>query len=64
MQRKKLSLEDEASMDVEVNLLQQRFIKIELQKAKEKKLHSQKHEERLKHDEDKRNKRNEIDQEI
>ena len=32
VQRKKLSKEDEASMDVEVNLLQQRFNKIELEK--------------------------------
>ena len=29
-------------MDVEVNLLQQRFNKIELEKATEKKLHAQK----------------------
>ena len=36
-------------MNVEVNLLQQRFNKIELEKAKEKKLHSQKQEEREKH---------------
>ena len=34
MQRKELSKEDESSMDVEVNLLQQRFNKIELEKAK------------------------------
>ena len=64
VQRKKLSKEDEASMDVEVNLLQQRFNKIELEKAKEKKLYSQKQEERQKHEKDKRNKRNEINQEI
>ena len=64
VQRKKLSKEVEASMDVEVNLLQQRFNKIELEKAKEKKLYSQKQEERQKHEEDKRNKRNEINQEI
>ena len=51
-------------MDVEVNLLQLRFNKIELEKAKEKKLHAQKQEERQKHKEDKRNKRNEINQEI
>ena len=38
--KKKLSKEDEASIDVEVNLLQQRFNKIELEKAKEKKLYS------------------------
>ena len=54
----------ELSMDVVLNLLQQRFNKIELEKAKEKKLHSQKQEERQKHEEDKRNKRNEINQEI
>ena len=47
-------------MDVEVNLLQQRFNKIELEKAKEMKLYSQKQKERQKHEEDKRNKRNEI----
>ena len=51
-------------MDVEVNLLQQRFNKIELEKAKEKKLYSQKQEERQKHEEDKHYKRNEINQEI
>ena len=51
-------------MDVEVNLLQQRFNKIELEKAKEKKFHSQKLEERRKHEEDKRNKSNEFNQEI
>ena len=51
-------------MDVEVNLLQQRFNKIELEKAKEKMLHSQKQEKRQKHLEDKRNKRNQINQEI
>ena len=64
VQRKELSKEDEASMDAEVNLVQQRFNKIELEKAKEKKLNSQKQEERRKHEEDKRNKRNEINQEI
>ena len=64
MQRKELSKEDEAYMDVEVNLLQQRFNKIELAKAKEKKLHSQKQEERQKNEEDKRKKRNEINKEI
>ena len=42
MQRKELSKENEASMDVEVNLLQQRFNEIKLEKAKEKKLHVQK----------------------
>ena len=46
-------------MDAEVNLLQQRFNKI--RKGKEKKLLAQKQEEREKHEEDKRNKRNEID---
>ena len=46
MQSKELSKEDEASMDVEFNLLQQRFNKIELVKAKEKKLYSQKQEKR------------------
>ena len=46
VQRQMLSKEDEASMDVEVNLLQQRFNKIDLEKAKEKKLYSQKQEER------------------
>ena len=51
-------------MGVEVILLQHRFNKIELEKAKEKKLHSQKQEERQKHEEDKRHKRNEINQEI
>ena len=40
LQRKELSEKDEASMDAEVKLLQQRFNKIELEKAKEKKLHS------------------------
>ena len=35
VQRKELSKEDEASKDVEVNLLKQRFNKIELEKAKE-----------------------------
>ena len=45
VQRKELTKEDEASMDVEVNLLQQRFNKIELEKAKEKKNHSQKQKE-------------------
>ena len=64
MQSKELSKEDEASMDVEFNLLQQRFNKIELVKAKEKKLHSQKQEKRQKYEEDKRNKHNEINQEI
>ena len=48
-------------MDVEVNLLQQRFNKIELEKATEKKFHAQKQEERKKNEEDKRNK---IDKEI
>ena len=47
MQRKELSKEDEASMNVEVNFLQQRLNKIEL-KTKEKKLHSQKQEENKK----------------
>ena len=51
-------------MDVEFNLLQQRFNKIELEKVKEKKLHSQKQEERQKHEEDNCNKLNEINQEI
>ena len=51
-------------MDVEVNLLQQKFNKIELEKAKDKKLHVQKQEERQNHMEDKLNKLNEIDQEI
>ena len=46
MQRKELSKEDGTSMDVEVNLLQQGFNKIELEKAKEKTLHSQNQEER------------------
>ena len=64
MQRKELSKEDEASMDVELNLLQQRFNKIELEKAKEKTLHSQKQEERQKYEEYKNNKCNEIDQGI
>ena len=64
MQRKELSKEDEAYMDVEVNILQQRFNKIELKKTKEKKLHSQKQEKRQKHKENKRKKRNEINQEI
>ena len=43
-------------MDVEFNLLQQRFNKIELEKTKEKKLHSQKQEERQKHEENKHKK--------
>ena len=64
VQRKKLSKEDETIMDVEVNLLQQRFNKIELEKVKEKKLYFKKQEERQKHEEDKRNKRNEINKEI
>ena len=46
MQRKELSKEDEASMDVKVNILLKRFNKIELEKAKEKKFHSQKQKER------------------
>ena len=40
MQRKELSKEDEACMDAGANLLQQRLNKIELEKTKEKKLHS------------------------
>ena len=36
MQRKELSKEDEASMNVEVNLIQQRFNKIELEKLKKR----------------------------
>ena len=48
MQGNELSKEDEASLNVEVNLLQQRFNKIKLEKAKEKKLQSQKKEERNK----------------
>ena len=46
VQRKELSKEDKTFIDVEVNLLQQKFNKIELEKAKEKKLHSQKQEQR------------------
>ena len=46
VQRKELSKEDEASMDVEANLLQQKFNKIELENLK--KLHSHKQEERKK----------------
>ena len=40
VQRKELSKKDEDSMDVGVGLLQQRFNKIELQKATEKKINS------------------------
>ena len=36
MQRKELSKKDEPSMDVEVNLLQQKFNKIELEKVKKR----------------------------
>ena len=62
VQRKELSKEDEASMDVEVNLLQQKFNKIDIEKLK--KLQSHKQEERKKKREDKRNKCNEVDLEI
>ena len=51
-------------MDVKVNLLQQRFNEIEFQNVKEKKLHTQNQEERQKQQEDKHNKRNEIDYKI
>ena len=64
MQRKEFSKEDEASMDVEVNLLQQRFNKIELEKAIKKEASRSETRRKAKHEENKRNKRNEIDQEI
>ena len=63
VQRKELTKEDEDSMDVEVNLLQQRFNKIELEKLK-KRSFTLKNMKKAKTWVVKRNKRNKINQEI